>query len=270
MGNNASQFKQIFDKKTIPVEIVQSQWYEEEVPKANSKKKKEEEKFFEEQEDEEATIKKIKKPKKPQPPVQEENESDEDKTIQRKQKTPKIVIIQYVKDKSDTFTFRKSFPIHRNKDKPLSDSIYINHKEISRSHAEVHYIPKSGYFLQDLKSSNHSYIRIPDDCNLTLYSGLELVMGESIITIEKIDAKKVFLSISLLFEREEEETIDLILEFPSNSSEIIFGRNPAKKKSAVSVCKLNSDVDKKIEPEHAKFIKGENNVTLKPLAKFFG
>lgn len=198
-------------------------------------------------------------------PIEEKKESEEN-TV--KIKTSKLVLVQNNNDETKTFTLNTSFLIHReNSKKSLSGSIYIDNKEISRNHAEVYYIPKSGYFFQDLKSSNHSYLKVPDNCNLTLHAGLELLMGESLVTIEKIEDKKVSLSIDLLFEKEVKyDDIDLILEFPSNSNEVFFGRNPSKKRPAV--CKFTSDIDKKIEAEHAKFIKGEKNVTLEPLAKF--
>lgn len=239
--------------------MVQTQWVQEEDPI-----KKEEDK-----EDPDATFKR-KKPKKNNL-VESEEENKDEETIKREKKKPKLVLVKNIKGKAETLTFKKSFPIHRDTNKKsLSESFYIDHKEISRSHAEVHFIPNSGYFFQDVKSSNHSYLKVPDNCNLILSPGMELVMGESLVTIERIDAKKVSLSISLLFENENEsEDIDLILEFPSISDEVIFGRNPSKKRTAV--CKLTSDIDQKIEAEHAKFIRSDTGekVTLVPLAKFF-
>lgn len=163
----------------------------------------------------------------------------------------------------EKLVFKRSFQIHRDNKKPLNDGIFINNKEISRKHAEVLYVSNCGFFLHDLGSSNHSYIKIPDNQECSLYPGIELVMGKSLFKLEKMDANKISFSVELNFEDEDENFINLDIEF--KSKEVIFGRNPSKKYAAV--CMLKSDLDKKIEPEHAKFTKYQDKVTLTPIIK---
>lgn len=170
----------------------------------------------------------------------------------------KLVLLQNNKEK----LFKKSFQIHREKERS-NEGIFINHKEISRKHAEILYFPKMGFFLRDLQSSNHSYIKIPDSHGLVIYPGLEVVMGKSLFRFEKIDLNKISFLVELNFEDEEENIINLDIEFKSN--EVIFGRNPSKKYS--SMCILKSDLDKNIDSEHAKFTKYQGKITLTPLNK---
>ena len=204
-------------------------------------------------------------PKKKEPEVKHDEEDDDDlenpKTIKRTNKkkvAPEIQLTQIgQKNVFTDFSFNQTFPINRQSKISYGISLHPE-KEVSMNHVIVHHIDDSGFFLQDVGSSNSSFIKLNEKSNVTLKEGLMILMGESIFEVITLSNKKIELQVTIDFEADKPKKTDIEIKFNNNADEIVFGKNPS---AANSFC---FNKDKEIDDEHAKFKKFQGRFLFCP------
>ena len=193
-------------------------------------------------------------PKKKEPEVKDDDDDDFEnpKTIKRSHKkkvAPEITLTQIdQKNVFTDFTFNQTFPINRQSKVSYGISLHPD-KEVSMNHSIVHCIEDSGFFLQDVGSSNLTFIKLKEKSNVTLKEGFKILMGESIFEVITLSPKKIKLHVTIDFEADNPKQIDIELKFSNDSDEIVFGKNP----SAANIFSFTKD--KEIDDEHALFKK---------------
>jgi len=188
-------------------------------------------------------------------------DSEEPATIRivRKKKKPLIILTQInEKNVFADYNFEKSFEINRQKD--LKNSIILKNKEISKNHCLVHLIDNLGFFLQDVGSTNHTFIKILENSNIVLEEGMEIKMGDSLFEVMKLDSNKVFFDVLIDYEEEKPKKDKLEVKFNSKGDEIYFGRNPRSGSKPLEFTK-----DNEIDDEHAIFKKVKEKILFCPL-----
>ena len=162
------------------------------------------------------------------------------------------------------YEFKTSFPIHRNKQ--LKEGIYNDDEEISRSHAEIHLLPNYGFFLQDMGSGNHTYLKVLDDTSIALQVNMEILMGNSLFQVEKIKKKTIKFIVIVNFTDEEIEKEVLEIKFNNSFDDIFFGKAP--KENGKSNFAFTNDA--KIENLQAIFKKYKENFLLTASKSTYG
>ena len=199
-------------------------------------------------------------PKKKEPEVKDDD-PENPKTMKIKKGVPEIQLTKI--DHKNVFTyfsFNKTFSINRKNNVSYGISLYPD-KEVSNNHIIVHYIENSGFFLQDVGSSNLTFIKLNENSNVTLKKGFKILMGESIFEVITLSSNKIKLHVTIDFEADKPNQSDIELKFSNNSmeEEIVFGKNP----SAAKIFCFNKD--KEIDEEHAKFKKFQDRFLFCPL-----
>ena len=161
--------------------------------------------------------------------------------------------------------FKASFSINRQKN--LAESIYIESKEISRNHVEIFLYPQYGFFLQDMGSGNHTFIKIEDNTSIILEPNMEIVMGESLFKVEKIESNKIKMIVLVNFDEVDEKDKEILeIKFNSSFEDIAFGKLPKEKgKSSLTFAK-----DAKIENLQAVFKKFKDSFLITALKSTYG
>ena len=177
-----------------------------------------------------------------------------------KKKNKPLIILTQINDKNvlKDYNFEKSFEINRQKD--LKNSIILKNKEISKNHCLVHLIDNLGFFLQDVGSTNHTFIKILENSNIVLEEGMEIKMGDSLFEVMKLDSNKVFFDVLIDYEEEKPKKDKLEVKFNSKGDEIYFGRNPRSGSKPLEFTK-----DNEIDDEHAIFKKVKEKILFCPL-----
>lgn len=237
---------------------------EEEEQKKPEKKKnvKKQPKQSDDEDEGERTMKRG--PKKKEPEVKDDDDDDFEnpKTIKHTRQKKVAPEIQLTKiDQKNVFTdytFNQTFPINRQSKINYGISLHPD-KEVSMNHSVIHYIEDSGFFLQDVGSSNLTFIKLNEKSCVTLKEGFQILMGESIFEVITLSSKKIKLHVTIDFEANNSEEDDIELKFSNDSDEIVFGKNP----SATNPFRFNKD--KEIDDEHATFKKFQNRFLFCPL-----
>ena len=185
---------------------------------------------------------------------EDDDDRENPKTIKhphKKKVVPEIQLTQI--DQKNVFTyfsFNKTFPINRKRKVSYGISLFPDY-EFSKNHSIVHYIEDSGFFLQDVGSSNLTFIKLNENSNVTLKKGFKILMGESIFEVITLSSNTIKLHVTIDYEVDKPTQSDIELTFSNNSEEeeIVFGKNP----SAANHFCFNKD--KEIGAEHAKFKK---------------
>ena len=130
--------------------------------------------------------------------------------------------------------------------------------DISREHVFVLYYENIGYLLQDLGSSNHTFIKINDHSIIKLQKDLEIMMGDSFFKIQTFSEKSIKIAVTLEYiEGKSEENIEI--EFNADFDDIYFGSHP---KLAMNKAIYMFNKDPTIFKENAIFRKHEDKFYL--------
>ena len=155
------------------------------------------------------------------------------------------------------YTFKQTYLINRQNSVNYGISLFPD-KEISNNHCTVHCLDDMGFFLQDLGSSNSTFIKLTEKSNVKLEEGLQILMGESIFEITKLASKRIKLHVITDYSSENPKMCDIEIKC-SDSDEVPFGRNFGAEN------KLCFNKDKEIDEEHAIFKKFKNYFVFSPL-----
>lgn len=168
--------------------------------------------------------------------------------------------------KSITKIFTQTFSICRiNKKK---DNIWLdNPVEISRKHAEILYIKDIGYFLRDLGSTLHTYIKIDGDgeavMKIRMMKRMQILMGKSLFIIKKILEQKIKIEVLINYSLNSNNPSTMTIELDIKPGQkLYFGRNPVKRDNAISFI---YDEDSDIEEEMALIENSNNKMIFTPL-----
>ena len=158
------------------------------------------------------------------------------------------------------FKFKTSFQINHQKHLEKEKGIYLDSKEISRNHCVVHWIDNIGFFIQDVGSTNHTYIKLTENGHVVLVEGMEILMGDSLFEVTNIESNKVLFDILIDYDSEEPKEEKLEVKFNKSGDDIYFGKKPTSGKQ-----NLEFNKDPEIDDEHAIFKKNDNKFLFCPL-----
>ena len=204
--------------------------------------------------------------KKGKPPKKIVEPEDEDETINvklnKKPKEKPKIILTHLKEDWKTYTYTESFTISRIlRNKKMDQNIYVDDKQASRNHINVILIEKKGFFIQDLGSSNHTFIKIDEECNIVIEKNMEFVMGSSILKVLMLEGNKIKFNVIVDFEGDNPREMEFELKISSNCEEpLCFGKKPGKYKNSYLFEK-----DPKMEKEQVLFSKNNEKFIMKIL-----
>ena len=194
-----------------------------------------------------------------------DKDKDQDITVtqvlETKEKKPIEIAINVVDETAQhkTYYFLKSFQICRaDKNIDGKEHICLVDSQISKNHAQIIPLKKLGFYLQDLGSTNHTYIKLPKNTRIKLREGFELLIGNSLFKILRLTKTQIRLETNKMGCKEK-----MILEIKMTKDKLFFGKNPTPEDPK------NDDVyqfieDSEIEKTHVVFHKEQERFLLEP------
>ena len=156
------------------------------------------------------------------------------------------------------FKFETSFQINRQKDLEKEKGIYLDGQEISRNHCVVHLIDNIGFFIQDVGSTGHTFIKLTENGHVVLVEGMEILMGDSLFKVTNIESNKILFDILIDYDSKEPKKERIEVKFNKSGDDIYFGKKPRKQN-------LEFNKDPEIDDEHTIFKKKKDKFLFCPL-----
>jgi len=155
---------------------------------------------------------------------------------------------------------KKEIQLHR-KTEDFKSAILIDDLHVSKKHAQILLIKHYGYFIRDLGSFAHTYIKIVENQPIVLEIDMQIKMGNSVFKVMEMQLNQITFQVFI-----EDKVESLEIRFNHQWDDIYFGKKTSKNP------KIEFTQDQKIEDEQAIFkrIHGNGKLVLVALPSALG